>query len=152
MTTSDPPGAQPSEHDTALLTAALDHAWAWYDGRFSRSFLVVNYYLVASAILGAAYTSAINTKNYGLAAAIAVGETGLTALASIVWFREVNAAAAAEPALIELQERMAGRLRINSMRIARSQPGILRWRTIATIGFGLAALLNVGGLVYAVIL
>ncbi len=113
---------------------------------------MVNYYLLASAILGTAYTSAINTKNYGLAAALAVAETGLVALASMAWFREASAATPAEPALIELQERMARRLRMDSMRIARSQPGILRWRPIVAIACGLSALLSVAGLLYAVIL
>src|SRR5262249_19731156 len=129
-----------------LLTAALDHTWAWYDGRTSRALQMVNYYLLASAILGTAYTSAISTKNYGLAAALAVVETGLVALTSMVWFREANAAASAEPALIELQERMARRLKMDSMRIARSQPGILRYRTMAASAFGLSALLSVSGL------
>ncbi len=152
MTVSEPPGSQPPGDDTALLTAALDHTWAWYDGRTTRAFQVVNYYFLASAILGTAYTSAINTKNYGLAAVLAAAETGLAALVSIGWFRVTGAAAAAEPALIELQERMARRLRMDSMRIARSQPGILRWRTLVALGFGLSALLSVGGLLYAVIL
>ena len=106
---------------------------------------------MASALLLTAYASAINAKNYGRAAALAVAETGLTALGSMAWLRENNAAASAEPALIELQERMAGRLRMDSMRIARSQPGILQWRTIVVSGFGLSALLNIGGLLYAVI-
>jgi len=45
-------------------------------GRISRAFQVVNYCFVTSAILGAAYTSAINTKTHGLAATIAIAETG----------------------------------------------------------------------------
>lgn len=152
MTVSKPTGDLPTGDDTALLTAALNHTWAWYDGWTSRAFMVVNFYFLAGAILGAAYTSAINTKTYGLAVAVAVAETGLTAIVSVACFRQMSAAASAEPALIELQERMALGLRIDSMRIARSQPGILRLRTIATIGFGLSASLNVGGLIYAVIL
>jgi hypothetical protein len=145
-------GEQRPEDDTALLTAALDHTWAWYDGWTSRSYQVANYYFLASAILGAAYTSAINAKNYGLAAAIAVGQTGLTALASLAWFHQANAAASAEPALTELQGRMADRLSMYSMHIARPQPGKLQLRTIVASGFGLSALLSVGGLLYAVFL
>ena len=151
MTTSEPTGEQRPEDDTALLTAALDHTWAWYDGWTSRSFQVANYYFLASAILGAAYTSAINAKNHGLAAAIAVAQTGLTALASIAWFQQADAARSAEHALTELQGRMARGLGMDSL-IARPQPGKLPWPTIVKSGFGLSALLSLGGLLYAVFL
>jgi hypothetical protein len=59
--------APPHPHArTGRIAAALRH-------RRNRAVQVVNYYFVASAVLGAAYTSAITHKNYGLAAAIAGG-------------------------------------------------------------------------------
>jgi hypothetical protein len=97
MTASEPPGEPPPGDDTALLTAALNQAWAWYDAQISRSLQVINYSLVASAVLATAYVSAINGKHYPLAAVVAVAGTGLTLVTSLMVFRQMLQVDSAEP-------------------------------------------------------
>ena len=150
MTASETSGEQPPGDDTALLTTALSHSWAWYEVRSSRAFQVLNYYLVAGAILFTAYTSAINGKHNGVAAVIAVAGLGITGLTGTAALREANAAALAEPALEELQNRIANRLNIDPIRMTTSQAGQMHRRAAAVVTtFGLAALFNIAALVYA---
>lgn len=147
-----PPDEHAPEDDTALLTAALDHCWAWYDARGKRSTDVINYYLVATAILITAYTSAVTGKppHYWFATAIAGAGLVLTALAVAAAVHERGEAELAEPALTELQGRIAGRLGLDSLILTgerRTQAGLAR----AAIGMalGLAIALNAGALIYA---
>jgi hypothetical protein len=152
MTISQPPGEQPPEDDPALLTTALNHYWAWQDAWTNRALQVINYYIVATAILLTAYTGATNGKHYALAALIALFGLGATAMAATAEIHELTAAGLAEPALTELQNRIAATLRLDPGRMPAFQAGLTRKRHIG-IGliFGFATLVNTGGLLYALI-
>jgi hypothetical protein len=112
---------------------------------------VVNYYLVASAILWAAYTSAINGKHDGIAAVLAIAAIGLNVAATLAALFEVNVASQAQPALVELQDRIAGRLHIDQIRMAKSKPPKRQRLAAVLILSGLANLINISGLLYALI-
>lgn len=153
MTISQPTGGQPPDDDTALLTAALDHAWAWYDAQISRSLQMINYFLVASAVLATAYVSAINGKQYPLAAVVALVGMGLTAVASLIELRQSLQVSLAGPVLGELQRRVANRLNFDlgtSRNLTWTGRMALSIVPVA-IALGLALLVNISALLYALI-
>lgn len=151
MTDSEPPSGQPPGDDTALLIAALNHSWAWFDGRANRASQLLNYYLVSTAVLLTAYTSAINGKHYGLAAALAVVGLGLTTGAYAVGIHELTAAGLAELALIKLQAQLARRLHIDEIQMAKAPNTRQQTRAFIASALGLATLLNISALLYALI-
>jgi hypothetical protein len=64
---------------------------------------------------------------------------------------EVSAAARAAPGLTELQNRMAGKLSIDPIRMGTSRAGRTQRRIAVAVTFGLSALLEISGLLYALI-
>src|SRR5206468_3485941 len=93
-----------------------------------RAIQVINFYLVATAILVTAYANAINGKYYRFAAVLAIAALGFTAIGSAAGLAEMDAAYLAEPALDEIQERIADRLGTDSIRIVRLQRSIRQRR------------------------
>ncbi len=86
-----------------------------------------------------------------MAAALAIAGLGLTALTGAAVLVEGNAAARATPGLTELQNRMAGRLKIDPIHAATFQPERTRGRAAVAVTFGLGSLLDISALLYALI-
>lgn len=149
MVTRESTDESPLGDDSALLIAALNHSSAWYEKRIDRGLQVMNYFVVAGAVLTTAYVSAISGKYYALAVVVSLFGTALAVLAFLIGQRQRNYAAEVESTLAEIQGRVADRLNIDSFRIiqltARRQEYSVR------IAFGLAILFSMGAGVYAAV-
>jgi hypothetical protein len=141
---------QPPGDDTALLTAALNQAWAQYDAEINRGVQVVNYYVVATAVVATAYVGAINGSHYLIAAVLALSEATLTTVTFLIWLRQREAAHPSLLALRELQGRVDTRMNMETVHAARAQPGTARGRLAAPVTVGLALAADIAALLYAV--
>ncbi len=142
------------DKDIALLTVALDHATGWYQFRTSNGLQVLNFLLVATAVLSAAYVSAINGGLHVVAGAIALVGLAVSGGAYLVGRRQRDDARLAETPIMEIQNRLAADLNIDSLRMAqRSVEDRKIWwhsaKTIAHIIFQLGAVLSIAAAVYA---
>ena len=145
------PDEHQPEEDTALLIAALNHAWAWYDAQMNRGLQVVNYFFVAGAVLATAYVSAINGKHYAIAAVLALAGIALTTMTFFIGLLVRQSSYPAGPVLEELRQRVVDRLKIESIREIRVPPAIRLARLATPVAVVLALLINVAALLYAVI-
>lgn len=125
--------------DTALLIASLEHFRTLRESRIERGLQVVNYFLVAAAVLASAYVSAINGKHYGIAVVIALSGTVLTAVTFATGLHQRQLAGRIQPVLAALQDRIADELGIDLIRYSQSQPRNVPRYAPAEIAFGLAA-------------
>ena len=151
MTGSKPPSEQSPEDDTALLIAAFNSVMTSYNANIDRGLQVVNYFLVATAILATAYVSAINGKHYPIAAVLAVTGIALTTLTLVIGMRQREVAYPESRMMAELDARIIQKLKIESVHETRAEP-ITRLGSVPDmVAFGLVFLLCVAGLLYAVI-
>ena len=77
------PVSDKMELDSEKEKIALDHAWAWFSLHATQRLQSVNFFLVATAFLSAAFVTAAKEKMYALAGGIAV----LAVLISYVLYR-----------------------------------------------------------------
>jgi hypothetical protein len=111
---------------------------------------VINYSLVAGAVLATAYVSAINGNHYPLAAVVAVAGAGVTMVTALMMFRQILEVDSAEPVLAKLQDRVVGISLAQTTRTERWIVRVARGGVPGMIALGAALLVDIGALLYAV--
>lgn len=147
-------GTDKGQQDIALLTVALEHATRWYEFRTSNGLQVLNFFLLASAVMSAAYVSAINGRLHAVAGAIALVGLAVSSGTYLVGRRQRDDARLAEVPIMEIQARLAADLSIDSMRMVEHsvEHRKIWWHsatTTAHVIFPLAAALCIAAAVYA---
>jgi len=100
-----------------LLTTALDHAWRWHELRISSGLQILNFYLLAIAVLTSAYVSALNARNHVVSVAVALAGAAVTACAYMVGARQDHVARLALAPIQEIENRLADALELDSLRL-----------------------------------
>ena len=99
------------------LTDALDHAWRWYDLRINTGMQILNFYLLAIAVLVSGYVSALNSRNQGLAIVVAIIAATVTIFTYVVGVRQDYVASLALSPMQEIEDRLANASDIDSIRL-----------------------------------
>jgi len=132
------------ENDHAKLATALDHSWRWFELRVSHGMQMLNFAVVAFALLAAAYVSALNDKLYGIAGAVALLAAAVAITAYLTARRQRQIGWIAAEPIREIQRRLAADLGIDSLRILdRSPAARSRWRSAMWLATALHAVVLV---------
>lgn len=135
---SQRPSDSPADHKSLLVTA-LDHAWRWYDFRYSQAAHVLNFFTLGATVLTAAYVSAMNAGHYGIATAIALLGGFATTVTYVLGTRLTSIARLAQEPLRRIEDELAESLDIDSLRLVerrQDQHGLLAYSdSIANIMF-----------------
>lgn len=99
------------------LTIPLDHAWRWYDLRINAGMQVLNFYLLAIAVLVSGYVSALNSRNHSLAVVVSLIAAAVTIFIYVIGARQDHVARLALSPIQELEDRLADALDIDSIRL-----------------------------------
>ena len=103
--------------DQAAFSTALDHAWQWYALRNDQGLQVINFLILAAALLSAGYVSALGSKLYALAGVVGLIGVVTAIVAYLVMRRLRSVGAIAEEPLAVLQDRLADELGVESLRM-----------------------------------
>jgi hypothetical protein len=117
-----------------LLTTALDHAWRWYDIRISSGLQILNFYLLAMAVLTTAYVSGLNARNHVVSVAVALAAAAVTVSTYTVGARQDHVARLALVPIQEVENRLADELNIGSLRLVEQYRVRHRLSTYAARG------------------
>lgn len=96
---------------------ALDHAWAWFSLHAAQRMQCINYFLVAVALLVAAYGTAIKEERHAIAFVIALLGVLFSASFNRLETRTKDLVKLGEEALKPLQERLASRTNNEALRL-----------------------------------
>jgi hypothetical protein len=140
--------------DAELLGLALGHVSHWHEYRLSNGLQVLNYFLVASAILATAYVSAINDKLNVIAGMISLLGVAVSGASYFAGKQQRDIALLAMAPYRVIQGRLADALGIDSLRIIERADEYLqvtrhRQARSANLIFPLAATVSVLATIYA---
>jgi len=138
---ANPPNAA-GKNDPAKLATALDHSWRWFELRISHGMQMLNFAVVAFALLSAAYVSALGDRLYGVAGTVALLAAVVATTANLTARRQRQIGWIAAEPIREIQRRLAEDLHIPSLRILEnSPPAPSPWRSAMWLAAALYAVL-----------
>jgi hypothetical protein len=120
----------------SLLATALDHVWGWYDLRMNCGLQILNFYLLAIAVLTTAYVSALNSRNHVVSVAVALAGAAVTACAYMVGARQDHVARVALTPIQEIEKRLAEGLNIDSLQLVEQYRAGRKLSTYAVRAIG----------------
>ncbi|GJL66405.1 MAG: hypothetical protein NPIRA05_13760 [Nitrospirales bacterium] len=109
--------ATDSEYDSGKAKVALDHAWAYFSLHATQRLQTVNFFLIATAFLLAAFVTAIKEELHLLAACVALLSVLISYFFLQLEHRIRSLIKAAEDAMKPLQDELAESLEIDTLRI-----------------------------------
>jgi hypothetical protein len=135
------PPVAASESDHAELALALDHAWRWFELRVSHGMQMLNFGIVAFALLSAAYVSALTGGLHGIACAVALLAAAVATTVYLTARRQRQIGWVAAEPIREIQRRLAADLGIDSLLLLdRSPTARRRWKSAMWLGTAVHAI------------
>jgi len=137
-------------HDAAKT--ALDHAWQWFSLHATQRLQSVNFFLVATAFLSAAFVTAAKEKMYVVAGGVAILGACLAFFLYRMERRIRSLIHASEDAIGPLQDKLAEALEIDALRIIQrveaGKPGEWKYSKVFRYVYCATGIAFVLGLLY----